>query len=416
MLDTVSSPRIGVLGNTSRSHPHGAPWLTVCQTDVGSIPPVGSVGFVAPPLRHQPVWSRTDLAGVGISEDPDTAVLISRVEALERYAACVWADHEFAVSAPAEMTEAHIESARWPRCAPEEYSEPDCPFTVPDDDEPITWVRGVDLHSCAPIWVPAGMVFLTLETNRQPVVASTSGCAAYPTMAGAIRRGLCEVIERDASSLIWLARLPVPPLDDRVLDRPTVRLLEAKRARGMESFLFDGTTDLGIPVVLSLDLGPDGQVVLNVSAHPSPTVAAAHCVRETFMPSVTSTWENPEPGDTERSDRLREAAAFLIDDLDARTASAPVSLPGEHERDWVELILERLAATSMRAAAVDLTAPELKRVGLAALKVVVAQLQPYSWHESAQFRAHRRLVDGVTAMGYTPRPVAEQNRLPQPLA
>lgn len=420
LLDELRSPGIGVLGETACSHPRDAPWLTVCQTDVGSIPPAGSSGFLAPLVRTDDLHeSRTDLAGIGIAEDGDKAVLISCVEALERYAACVWADHDFMVCAPNLMRDAHVEIASWPRCTAEEYTAPDCPVTEPDGEEPIRWVKGVDLHTGDLVWVPAGMVFLTLEKDRQPFVTSTSGCAAHTTMAGAIRRGLCEVIERDASSLVWIARLPVPPLDENVLDSATVRLLEARHACDITTHLFDATTDLGIPVVLSLDLGPGGEVLLNVSGHPSVTTAAAHCVRELYMPGAIPAWDEAQPGATGPSGAdhlLRQSAAFLVDGIGERTACTPPSLPGDDDVGWIAWILEALAARSMRAVAVQLTTRELRQVGLVAVKVLVPQLLPYSWHDSAQFRAHPRLVDAARTMGYPPREAAEYNSVPQPLA
>ncbi|MGN6872370.1 MAG: YcaO-like family protein [Solirubrobacteraceae bacterium] len=363
--------------------------------------------------------SRTDLVGIGIAEDDVTAGLISCVEALERYAACVWADHEFVVNAPQLMREPHVKIGTWPRCAVEEYNELGCPVIPPDGEKPIRWVRGVDMQTGDSVWVPAGMVFLTLEEDRQPFLTCTSGCAAHPTTAGAIRRGLCEVIERDASSLIWIARLPVPPLDDRVLDGATVRLLRARRERGIRTYLFDATTDLGVPVVLSLDLGRTGEVLLNVSAHPSVAAAAAHCVRETNMPGAIPAWELPGRESAlcagEAHD-LREAAAFLLDGLAKRTVRAPADIPGGDDVEWTARIIERLSARSMQAVVVQLTTRELRHVGLVAVKVLVPQLLPYSWHQSAQFRAHPRLMHGVRAMGYSPRALAEQNSVPQPLA
>jgi ribosomal protein S12 methylthiotransferase accessory factor len=421
LLDGLRSPRIGVLGETTCFCPRGAPWLNVCQTAVGTIPPSGGSAAFLAPSRQMDVLreSRTDLVGIGIAEDDVTARLISCVEALERYAACVWADHEFVVSAPNLMREPHVEIASWPRCAVEEYHDPVCPVVPPDDEKPIRWVRGVDMQTGGLVWVPAGMVFLTLETDRQPFLTCTSGCAAHPTMAGAIRRGLCEVIERDASSLIWIARLPVAPLDERVLDGPTVRLLQTRRARGIRTYLFDATTDLGVPVVLSLDLGPTGEVLLNVSAHPSAVAAAAHCVRETNMPGAIPAWELPsqEAAHCAGDDHgLREAATFLLDGLADRAARAPADIPGSDDVDWTAQIIERLTARSMQAVVVQLTTRELRQVGLVAVKVLVPQLLPYSWHQSAQFRAHPRLIDGVKAMGYSPRAFAEQNSVPQPLA
>ncbi len=294
--------------------------------------------------------ARTDLVGIGISEDLKAAELISCVEALERYAACVWADHEFMFSSPAQMVGSHVEFSSWPRCTPAEYADPGCPFTVPVDTEPIRWVRGVDLQAAELTWVPSGMVFLTLEASSQPFVTSSSGCAAHPSLPGAIRRALCEVIERDASSLIWNARLPVHPLDERVLEAPTLRLVETKRARAVESFLFDGTTDLGVPVVLSLDLGPDGEVLLNVSAHPLVTAAAEHCVRETYMHSTASGWAFPgrSRGHLRDADyRLCEAARFLVDAHRSGAARGPANLPGQGDVEWIAAILERLAEKSI---------------------------------------------------------------------
>ncbi|MBW3602189.1 MAG: YcaO-like family protein [Actinobacteria bacterium] len=66
-------------------------------------------------------------------------------------------------------------------------------------DAPLT--DATDLVTGATVWVPAALVSLDGRFGR---VATSSGLAAAPTLAGALLRALQELVERDALTTTWL--------------------------------------------------------------------------------------------------------------------------------------------------------------------------------------------------------------------
>lgn len=414
-LGVLCAPRFGVLGSTCAAESRAVPGLHICVTEVGLMPPAGSCGFCPPGMSSSPTElpmtsagrARRDLVGFGVAESQEEAVLISRAEALERYAACVWAGQDVLRAAPETMDEPHVPIGSWPRCSVDEYACVDCPVVEPDAREPILWVRGVDLTvGGASVWVPAGMVFLTMEAGRGPFVTSTCGCAVYPNLAGALRRALCEVIERDAASVAWLQQLPLPPLNEQWVGPRSRRLLTDMRRRDLCVYLFDATTDLGVPVVYGLDVVDEDEAIVVASCQPRADDAVTHCVHESSLVSAL------RGSQTER--RSDAGHRFLLDGHAARRASWPMPLSGDGDPAWVVEVVGRLRARSMQVVAVELRAPELRRAGLRAVKVIVPELQPYSSFPLAQFRAHQRLYQAPAAMGYTHRSPRDQNHVVQP--
>ena len=72
----------------------------------------------------------------------------------------------------------------------------------------LTWIEGQDLMGGGPVWVPFELVNVDCTVSEHPggarcFQASTNGLASGNHRLEAICHGLCEVIERDASTL-WV--------------------------------------------------------------------------------------------------------------------------------------------------------------------------------------------------------------------
>src|SRR6185437_12395739 len=93
---------------------------------------------------------------------------------------------------------------------------PRCPLKKARKDAPLRWVQGLSLADGQPIWLPAVMVYMHIPYRSEsecfwfPI---STGCAAHRSYEEALLGAICEVIERDALSLIWLQRLALPRLE-----------------------------------------------------------------------------------------------------------------------------------------------------------------------------------------------------------
>jgi ribosomal protein S12 methylthiotransferase accessory factor YcaO len=150
--------------------------------------------------------------------------------------------------------------------------------------EPTEWVRTWRLRDGAPDrWVPAAAAFYGYA---RPFAAATSnGCAAGATYAGAALRGLLELVERDAVAVWWYNRLRRPGLDPAAVGGLVAEAADELAAGRRTLDLLWLTNDLGIPVVAAVSrerLGPPGWS-LGFGAGLSATEAAARATSELFQ-------------------------------------------------------------------------------------------------------------------------------------
>ncbi|NYH89991.1 ribosomal protein S12 methylthiotransferase accessory factor [Actinopolymorpha rutila] len=127
-------------------------------------------------------------------------------------------------------------------------------------DLPLLWVEGFDLIAQHHVWVPFEMVHANFTTPRP----SGSGCFAQTSnglasgnhLLEAVTHCLTEVVERDAATL-WSLRGEAYQRSTRV-DLDTVtdpecrRVLDLLEQAGMAVAAWELTSDVGIPVYMSM--------------------------------------------------------------------------------------------------------------------------------------------------------------------
>jgi ribosomal protein S12 methylthiotransferase accessory factor len=127
-------------------------------------------------------------------------------------------------------------------------------------DEVLAWVQGYDLCSNSVMNVPWSLVGVDYRLDppgfHGGFQVSTDGLASGFDFGGAIFHGLCELIERDASTLLEL--LSSTELSRRVTavaatDGAEARHFEQQiRAAGCELTLLDMTSNLGVPAFTAI--------------------------------------------------------------------------------------------------------------------------------------------------------------------
>ena len=170
-----------------------------------------------------------------------------------------------------------------------QYDAPHFPFQKFDRQTVRLWVElekiGQLNEAAHNAWVPAEFVFLATKLSypegTKPLArASTSGMAAFPTLDGAIERGLLELVERDALMIAWLTRRPAPTIDQASLPQALRSRVDALARAGVRIVLKDISAD-SVPVVLAF-----GQhagrcfTIVKTAAAFSAEAAAGHALAE----------------------------------------------------------------------------------------------------------------------------------------
>jgi YcaO-like protein with predicted kinase domain len=259
-----------------------------------------------------------------------------------------------------------------------------------DPDMPILWIEAVDLLSDAAMWVPYEVVHANythpLPAGSGCFAASTNGLASGNHPLEAICHAICEIVERDATSLAqaWSTRdrdaARIDP--DSITDAACRSVIERIRQTGFSVAIWETTTDVGVPAfdcVIVDDRIGGGHAGGGSGCHPTAEIALLRALTEAVQ--VRSTYVTGSRDDlvadqyapstqAERLRRLRLSMASSSPSRDVRTVTSRSFDSFAEECRW---LLDQLAAVGCtQVLAVDLTKPQF---GLPVLRVVIPGLE-----------------------------------------
>lgn len=168
----------------------------------------------------------------------------------------------------------------------------------PSDRTVLTWVEGYDVLGREAVWVPYELVSTNAAGPGLPgegcFCATSNGLASGNTLLEAISHGLCEAVERDATTL-WYRR-PAAAQADTALDLDSVddagcrQVLACCARAGVEALVWETTSDVGIPSFLCLLQEPGGlhrDAALGMGCHPSRAIALLRALTEAAQSRLT---------------------------------------------------------------------------------------------------------------------------------
>jgi len=365
----------------------------------------------------------------------DIAWMKALAEGVERYCTLVLSDDDTILASAKELGDLALDLDSLPRMSAREYADPKCPFREPDKLAPIRWVRGYSLTHERIRYVPAVMTHIFTNPGPSELFWSeiSTGVAAHTDFATAAVSAICEVVERDAIALTWLARLPLAriEIDVPLLSAELAQNLAMQRATNLRQLYFDATTDLGIPTVYSLQLmdgSPNLAQSVACATAPRFEEAIAKTIREA-TPVRSAIGQRPSlPEDVEDFVELHHGAAYLgrpelrhafdfLLDSSRRVglSSLKNELSSVRSSQLCEII-QRLRNAGMEAVLVDLTTQEVRSTGLWVLRVVIPQLMPMSCVQAGRYLGHARLFQYPERAGFEPLVERDVNPFPQPFA
>ena len=208
----------------------------------------------------------------------------------------------------------------------------------------LAWVTGQCLTTGRPVHVPLESVALAPNAIEPlPFSQSSNGLGAGFTQPEATVHALCELVERDASTL-WSMRplhhcaataIALHDVKDQRVRQCLAKVFDA----GFQVMAFDLTTDLGVPVVMALLWSGKPRhyfdVASGVCAHPSAIRALVGAVEEaaqTRISNVAGARDDIDP--VEYGLPLPGWIADLIKQRDAGQRPLPASM---HEANFTGL-------------------------------------------------------------------------------
>lgn len=254
----------------------------------------------------------------------------------------------------------------------------------------ILWIEGHDLVSQSPRWLPYETAHtdftLPYPSGSGCFAASTNGLASGNHLLEAASHAICEIVERDATSL-WnhqhpalkhATRLDLDSVDDADCRSVTLRLQQV----GFEVAAWDITSDTGIPSFYCLILDRRHEAAHSgggAGTHPSRGVALLRAlteavqVRTTYIAGSRDDLHPDEFTPPEIDRKLRRARALIAGrGLRRDFTRIPTHRSDSFAAD-VAWLLERLRAVGIeQVVAVDLTRPAL---AIPVVRVVIPGLE-----------------------------------------
>lgn len=257
-------------------------------------------------------------------------------------------------------------------------------------DPQILWIEAIDLMSDKHPWVPYEMVHANythpLPTGTGCFVASTNGLASGNHPLEAICHAICEIVERDATSLWYLrdkrerdaTRVDLNSVDDAACRAVLDRLGKS----GFTVAVWDVTPDLGVPAFDCLIVDErveGGHSGGGAGCHPVAEIALLRALTEAVQ--VRNTYvtgsrddlpadDYAPAGQVEKRERIRLRTASPGPSRDFRTIASHRFETFAEECRW---LLARLAAVGCpQVLVVDLTRPD---IGVPVVRVVIPGLE-----------------------------------------
>jgi len=377
----------------------------------------------------------------GLSLVKDRAILKALAEAIERYCLSIYRESNLIRGSFRSLGDAALdpkEVVNWSESQLLTGKLSSIRFT---DDAKLNWVQGYSLTEDRPILVPAQLVYVPYARGREPLLRLpiTTGAASGTSLPGAIYRGICEVIERDAFMITYLNRLERSQVtgahtDDAVL----ATMYRAFDRYHLEVRVMYITTEIPVPVFLSVivdrsGIGPAVSLGLKASLHPIEAIIgsmeeALSCrrwVRDLMLERADASLSDRGGGGiSSLEDRallwsdtcMIRHLGFLLENGSCKALQDIPSTASDSAAASQVQVLSMLAQRAMQVVFVDVTTPDVEEIGFKVVKVVIPELQPLYLDEARRYLGGDRLYSVPKLLGYREARTnqAQLNPIPHP--
>lgn len=371
--------------------------------------------------------------GVGCSDSESEAFTAAVAEAIEHY--CILFENEklFIRDSYSNLQEDAVDPLRFvpfseQQLTRESYKE----FRV-SHKTPLNWIEGYSLTKKRKVLVPASLVYANYQARarKEPniQIQISTGAACGPTLEFALYRGICEIIERDAYTISFANGLPKEVID---VDKANSLFAFKRRIERYDlevHFLSTKLDCLSFTVVCILldgtGSGPAVSAGLGGSLDPTNALKTAALeavrrhisVRDKFFRSKRSPMPLKNSPDWFLAKKqilwsaphmIKTAQSFLSGRRIPFEKLAKHKYP-KNDKDRVKFLVDELKGKGYEVLYVDTTIPEVKKLGLTVVKVLIPEMVPLWKDERFPYLGIKRLYSVPGKLGYDTVPKLTQD-------
>ncbi|BBM83532.1 YcaO-like family protein [Candidatus Uabimicrobium amorphum] len=315
-------------------------------------------------------------------------------EAIERYCAGVWNEDDITWARADELRGEVFPIQDLVLFSKKQYRKYHFPYVPISQRTTLPWIKAQHYHRASEVWVPACFFLLPSPQHDQQISPPIStGLACHTSFEEAYVRGLCECIERDAVSLMWLRGVIPPQMVNIKNEKRVAKLLEDFHG---EVTVGDLSSDQKVPTYFCLLEGnsPCGNIIsFGAACHKNSDDALYKAVREAALGRIYVKRLIKSRGTWEAGYKFHNVNTF------DRHASFYSLHPKYYKRLAFLKAGKKIPYTSYQvemnikfpAYVRDLTTPEIRELGLYVVKTWVPKLLPLHGHHLLPFLGHPRL-------------------------
>jgi ribosomal protein S12 methylthiotransferase accessory factor len=359
-------------------------------------------------------------------------------EAIERYCAAFFDPDDLVFASYTDLDGSAIHPSRFALYSESQYGGSGFPYPRFDETTKVSWARGYSLRAQEEVFVPACLTYLPYRRGFEgEVVLSpfiSTGLACRGTFEEAAVTAICEVVERDASMIMWLNRLAMPTV---LLDGEKVSdIFRDKLGHpSLQVRLIDVTTDIRIPSFVSFtfsQLGNRRLATAGASSNLNPVAGALKAVTESMNATTLLQVKLRKDPDWSYQSGFNSIRTFtdhgflyfqpeMLHHLEF-AYSSPVSRDLVHAdtlhtgdpkidlRTCVRLLADR----GLEAIIVDLTTEDIAEAGFRVVRALIPGTIGLNADYRLRFLGGPRLYSAPVAMGYREHNGGEREINPYP--
>lgn len=325
-------------------------------------------------------------SGSGFSINKEYARSAAIGESIERYCANQFHMKDIYVGKYADIRHQSLNPTIITRYTEEQYKN-NTKYKEVNFHEERTWVEAKDVVDNKKILVPFELIFLASPPNHLPLrdLIST-GLACGQNLEKAVLSGFNECIERDAFIQFWLLGCVRGEIDLNTVHNEYIkRLLELAENSNLQLRLYDITTDLEVPTILTVvKVKGNAGFYLGCASSLEYLQAIRKSLEEglggfSIYYELIHHYEEPIPKKLDHTSTLDDHPLYYLAGNNDEILSQllPSSLPKiavkNHRMQFTDAV-ERINRLGHKIYYSEITTEDVKQMGLSVVRVIIPTL------------------------------------------
>ncbi|MDL1913114.1 MAG: hypothetical protein FDW93_01095 [Bergeyella sp.] len=369
----------------------------------------------------------------GCGDNWGEAILGTIGETLERYAPAFYNIKDSVFSSHKNLEKHAINPQEFALFHDKQHEDKRFRIQKFTEDIEISWFPTIDLTNGKETWLPAQLIYLPFNYDKQYITANTStGLAAHTNYYKAILTALYETIERDSFVITWMQEIVSEKI---IIDQEIQSYINKKFPTKYEWHFFDITYDINIPSVLGFCIG---------EAEYGKFIAVGSSTRQTFGEATKKVIQEigqaipyfryllgekknwiPDDDFSRIQDfeehsifyTKRQDLCYIFDKWRNSKPSKKINFNEPFTRNDKEEILHILSILKNKNYNVlfkDITTPDIRQLGFYSIKIFIPQLTQLAGSYPFYFLGGKRLYEVPNILGIKSKEYEELNKFPHP--